>query len=81
MLTILSEPAGALTAALGLARTISAIPAPVRFAVKSLLAASRVGGEVGFLEHEAVAVAFNKLQPGHAEGRANFRQGTRFFRS
>jgi 2-(1,2-epoxy-1,2-dihydrophenyl)acetyl-CoA isomerase len=80
MLTSLSEPAGTLAAARGLAATMSAIPAPVRFAVKSLLAAARGGADVGFLEHEAVAVAFNKLQPGHAAGRASFRQGTRFFR-
>jgi 2-(1,2-epoxy-1,2-dihydrophenyl)acetyl-CoA isomerase len=81
MLTRLSEPGAALSDALGLAEAISAVPAPVRFVLKSLLVSARAGTDGSFLEHEAVAIAFNKLQPAHADGRASFRQGARFFGS
>jgi 2-(1,2-epoxy-1,2-dihydrophenyl)acetyl-CoA isomerase len=79
MVTRLSQPGGTLADALDLARRVSAVPEPVRFALKSMLAAVRGGTASGFMEHEALAVAFNKLQPGHAEGRARFAAGARFY--
>jgi 2-(1,2-epoxy-1,2-dihydrophenyl)acetyl-CoA isomerase len=79
MLSRLSEPGHTLADSLELARSISAIPASVRFVLKSLLVSVLTGGDAAFLEHEAMAVSFGKLQPAHADGRASFRAGSRFY--
>jgi 2-(1,2-epoxy-1,2-dihydrophenyl)acetyl-CoA isomerase len=80
MLNELTEPGGAGARAAELAARMGALPASVRFVTKSMLAGLLGAGDGDFLEHEALAVAFNRQQPERAQAADRFARGERFYR-
>jgi 2-(1,2-epoxy-1,2-dihydrophenyl)acetyl-CoA isomerase len=79
LVTELTEPGRSEQHAVELAARIAALPASVRFATKSMLAAAQEVGGAGFLEHEALAVAYNRQQPERAQAYERFAAGERFY--
>jgi enoyl-CoA hydratase/carnithine racemase len=79
MVTRLTEPRHALEGAMELVSEITRRPASVHFINKALLASAQGGGEAAYLEHEATAVALNRMQPANIEGRQQFLAGARFY--
>jgi enoyl-CoA hydratase/carnithine racemase len=79
MVTRLTKPGHTLEGAQELVTEIAQRPASVHFINKALLASAQAGGEAGYLEHEATAVALNRMQPANIEGRQQFLAGQRFY--
>lgn len=77
LVTRLAEPGGSVAVAMDLAAGIAARPPSVHFVNKALLA-SAIGAD-GYLEHEATAVALNRMQPANLAGRDAFLAGQRFY--
>ena len=77
LVTEVSSTGQAVARALEMGAAIAARPASVHFVNKALLA-SALGAD-GYLEHEATAVALNRVQPANMAGREAFLAGRRFY--
>lgn len=77
LVTLLSEPGGAVAAAAELARGMASRPASVQFLNKALLVSATADGREANLEHERTAAALNRLQQPNIEGRRQFLDGGR----
>lgn len=77
LVTTLAPRGEATARAVDLAADIAARPSSVHFVNKALLASAL--GPDGYFDHEATAVALNRMQPANLAGREAFLGGRRFY--
>lgn len=80
MVNRLTETGKALGGARDLVVEIARRPASVHFVNKALLASAMTSDRESFYEHEATAVALNRIQPANVSGRQQFLAGKRFYK-